>query len=221
LRWRPKTELSIVITQMSRANTKKPVSRTRSRSPSAKGREPRFGREAWLGAARSALIEDGVGGLEVGKLARKLRATRGSFYWFFESRDELMDCVITDWEVTNTAKFRSLLRDSGANGEAEFQALCDMWVSESGYSPQWDAAMREWARISPRVEAVVRRVDDLRITIIQRIFNDMGYDEPEAFVRARTTYFHQVGYYTLGVRESREQRLNLLPIYVRILTGNS
>jgi hypothetical protein len=50
---------------------------------------------------------------------------------------------------------------------------------------------------------------------------DLGYDETESFVRARTTYFHQVGYYTLGVRESREQRLKLLPLYTRILTGYS
>ena len=116
--------------------------------------------------------------------------------------------------------FKSTVRDRGANGMAEFQALCDMWVNEAGYDPQWDAAIREWARISPRVATLVRRVDDLRIEIIQRIFHDMGYGEPEAFVRARTTYFHQVGYYTLGVRESREQRLKLLPIYIRILTGH-
>jgi hypothetical protein len=30
-----------------------------------------------------------------------------------------------------------------------------------------------------------------------------------------------VGYYTLGVRETREQRLKLLPLYVRIFTGHS
>jgi AcrR family transcriptional regulator len=210
-----------VATRMNVARRKIAVARKRVSGPKAKGRAPRFGREAWLGAAKSALIDEGLGGLEVGKLARKLRATRGSFYWFFESRDELLDCLITDWEETNTAKFRSVLRDSGSNGKAEFQALCDMWVSESGYSPQWDAAMREWARIEPRVEAVVHRVDDLRIELIQQIFKDMGYEEPEAFVRARTTYFHQVGYYTLGVRESREQRLRLLPIYIRILTGQT
>ena len=49
----------------------------------------------------------------------------------------------------------------------------------------------------------------------------MGYQDPEAFVRARTTYFHQVGYYILGVRESRDLRLKLMPIYIRILTGQS
>lgn len=183
-------------------------------------RKAPLGREAWLKAAKSAFIQEGIGGVEVGKLARKLRATRGGFYWFFKSRKELLNCLLTDWEESNTAVFKSVLRNSGANGPEEFKALCDIWVNESNYSPQWDAAMREWARISPRTEAIVRRVDDLRIQIIQGIFQDMGYAEPEAFVRARTTYFHQVGYYTLGVRESREQRLRLLPIYIRILTGH-
>jgi len=186
----------------------------------AKGRKTTLGREAWLKAAKSALIREGIGGVEVGKLARKLHATRGGFYWFFTSRKQLLDHLLADWEETNTAKFKAIVGDRGANGSAEFQALVDMWVNEDGYNPQWDAAIREWARISPRVATVVRRVDDVRIEIIQRIFRDMGYGEPEAFVRARTTYFHQVGYYTLGVQESREQRLTLAPIYVRILTGH-
>jgi AcrR family transcriptional regulator len=182
-------------------------------------RKAPLGRDAWLKAAKVALIEEGIGGVEIGKLARKLRATRGGFYWFFESREQLLECLLEDWEENNTAVFKSLLRESGANGIAEFKQLCDIWVNESGYSPQWDAAMREWARISSSAEAVVRRVDELRIEIIQRIFKDMGFGESEAFVRARTTYFHQVGYYTLGVRETRERRMKLAPLYIEILTG--
>jgi AcrR family transcriptional regulator len=185
----------------------------------SKGRKAPLGREAWLKAAKSALILEGIGGVEVGKIARKLRATRGGFYWFFTSRKQLLDRLLADWEENNNAAFKSLLRDRGANGAAEFKALVDMWVNEDGYSPQWDAAVREWARISARVATVVRRIDDERIEIIQRIFHDMGYEEPEALVRARTTYFHQVGYYTLGVRETREQRLALLATYTRVLTG--
>jgi hypothetical protein len=39
-------------------------------------------------------------------------------------------------------------------------------------------------------------------------FSRLG--EPEAFVRARITYFHQVGYYAMRISESRRQRLALL-----------
>jgi AcrR family transcriptional regulator len=194
-------------------------SKPRTALKRVKSRKTPLGREAWLNAARSALIHEGIGGVEVGKLARKLHATRGGFYWFFTSRKQLLDHLLAEWEEANTAVFKSIVRDPGVNGAAEFKALCDMWVNESGYNPQWDAAVREWARISPRVATVVRRIDDVRIEIIRRIFHDMGCEEPEAFVRARVTYFHQVGYYTLGVRESREQRVMLLPIYTRVLTG--
>ena len=51
-----------------------------SRPPS---RKAPLGREAWLKAAKAALIREGIGGVEIGKLARKLRATRGGFYCVF------------------------------------------------------------------------------------------------------------------------------------------
>jgi AcrR family transcriptional regulator len=190
----------------------------RPNAPSAKGRKKHLGRDAWLTAARSALIREGIGGVEVGKLARKLRATRGGFYWFFSSRKELLDAILADWEATNSAPFRAIGRDEGTDGAAEFRTLFDIWLREKSYSPQWDAAVREWARIAPHVTTVVRRVDEARIAIIERIFEDMGYEGDEALVRARTTYFHQVGYYTLGVHESLEERLKFAPLYVRLLT---
>ena len=54
---------------------------------------------------------------------------------------------------------------------------------------------------------------------IESIFHNMGYAGREAHVCARVTYYHQVGYYALGVRESRQQRLQLPPFYTRMLTG--
>lgn len=178
-----------------------------------------LGRNAWILAAREALIRDGIRAVEVGKLARRLKVTRGGFYWFFNSRKELLDELLADWERTNTEAFKAVLRDPGHNGVAEFQALVDMWIAESGYSPAWDAAIRDWARVAPKVATVVRRVDEERIDILKRIFLDMDYPEEEAFIRARVTYFHQVGYYALGLKESREQRRRLLPLYIRTLTG--
>ena len=47
----------------------------------------------------------------------------------------------------------------------------------------------------------------------------MGYHGLEALMRARITYYHQVGYYALGVRESRKTRRQLLPYYAKVLTG--
>src|SRR5882762_1086720 len=93
---------------------------------SGRGSDPHkdpIGRQGWLDAARNALIREGIAGVKVGKIARRLKVTRGGFYWFFDSHKQLLDELLLDWEKRNTAGFESVLRKSGRNGMAEFQAL--------------------------------------------------------------------------------------------------
>lgn len=194
-------------------STPEPKSRSRA------ARKPPLGRDAWLQAARDALIREGISAVEVGRLARKLKVTRGGFYWFFDSRKQLLDELLADWERTNSAAFKAVLRREPRDGRAEFQAVVDIWLHEAAYSAAWDSAIRDWARVSTKVAKAVRRVDDERIDMLTQVFRDLGYRDDEAFVRARVTYFHQVGYYALGLQESPDQRLRLTPLYVRVLTG--
>jgi AcrR family transcriptional regulator len=195
----------------SRARASSRVSRRDRRSP--------LGREAWLRAAREALVREGIRGVEVGRLARKLKATRGGFYWFFRSVQQLRDELLSDWERTNSAPFKAVLEGPGPKGMAEFMKIVSIYIDEAGYSPAWDSAVRDWARVTPQVAAVVRRVDDYRIDLLARLFRDLDYKADEAFVRARVMYFHQVGYYAMGVRETRADRLRLSPMYTRVLAG--
>jgi AcrR family transcriptional regulator len=178
-----------------------------------------LGRENWLQAARAALIAGGVDAVKVDRLARRLRMTRGSFYWHFDSRADLLRELLRHWEATNTAAFQRLLKAGNSNGVTEFLAVVDLWMAETDFSPAFDTAVRDWARVSREARAAVRRVDAERIGVLHRIFLDLGFPDPEAFVRARITYFHQIGYYTLDVRESPEERQALVPVYVRILAG--
>jgi len=195
------------------------------RQPAArpKGRRPaknvHLSREDWLAAARAVLIAEGKDAVKVERLAKILKVTRGGFYWHFRDRDDLLNALLESWERETTAAFQSTLEQDHPNGMGEFLALINMWVEEKKYSPAYDTAVRDWARTSNRVAVAVKRVDDKRISILKRIFRDLGYDDQMAFVRARVSYFHQVGYYTLGVDESEHERRLLVPLYVAILSG--
>lgn len=191
----------------------------RTRPTRPRTRRPPLGREAWLNAARAALIEEGTAGVEVNKLARRLGVSRGGFYWFFDNRQQLLEELLGYWVRTSNAQFAGILDRTGRNGAREFQSLVELWIGESAYDPRWDGAVRDWARTSAKVLEAVQLVDAQRIAIIEDIFIDLGYQGMEAHIRARITYYHQVGYYALGIRESRRQRLKLLPSYIRVLTG--
>jgi AcrR family transcriptional regulator len=181
-------------------------------------RQP-LGREVWLNTARQALIEEGTAGVEINKLATRLGATRGGFYWFFKNRKQLLDELLAYWAETSTVLFERILHAHGRNGMREYLALTRLWIDEKEYDPKWDAAVRDWARTSLPVSKVVQAVDEKRIAIIEQICLDLGYKGLDAHVRARVTYYHQVGYYATGVRETRKQRMELIPYYRKVLTG--
>jgi AcrR family transcriptional regulator len=178
-----------------------------------------LGREAWLNTARQALIDEGTAGVEINKLAKRLGVSRGGFYWFFTNREQLLDELLAYWVQTSTAVFERILQASGRNGVQEFQAIIDLWIDENEYDPKWDGAVRDWARTSAAVLKAVQSVDEKRIAVLEQVFLDLGFKGKDAHVRARITYYHQVGYYALGIRESRKQRLDLIPFYTKVLTG--
>jgi AcrR family transcriptional regulator len=193
--------------------------RTGSRRRRTRRTREVLARQDWVDAARAALIKSGIGAVRIMPLAKTLGVTRGGFYWHFTGRKDLLDALLDDWERTNTASFEKILNRERRDGRAEFKALVDLWIDEREYSPAWDSALRNWATLSKQAAAVVRRVDESRIGIIREIFLHLGYKDPEALVRARIVYFHQVGYYTLALGETRAQREALLPVYTEALLG--
>jgi AcrR family transcriptional regulator len=178
-----------------------------------------LGRRSWLDTARQALIEEGTAGVEINKLAKRLGSSRSSFYWFFEDRAELLEELLTLWRQAGTVPFEKILQLPGRTGMDKFLAITNLWIDENEYQPNWDGAIRDWARTSEAVRKVVHEVDQKRIAVLRQIFIDIGYRGKDAHVRARVMYYHQVGYYAMGVQESRRERRALIPYYRRALSG--
>jgi AcrR family transcriptional regulator len=189
----------------------------RSEPSAARQSHPRLGAEDWLEAARNALITGGIGAVKVEPLAASLGVTVGSFYWPFRNRPALLSKLLAHWRSANSA---AMVRASSAGAaEARFEAFLNVWITEEDYSPAYDAAVRDWARTSDEVRGAVQAVDTFRISLLQRIFADLGYDRDRAEIRARIAYFHQVGFYALDLRDDEQTRLRLRPLYVEALRG--
>src|SRR3954466_3815006 len=54
-------------------------------------------RERWEQAALDALERGGLAAVAVEPLARELGVTKGSFYWHFDNRQELIDAALALW----------------------------------------------------------------------------------------------------------------------------
>lgn len=184
-----------------------------------RGEKGRLSKAEWISSARAALIRSGIDGVKVDLLARSLRVTRGSFYWHFGSRSELLVALMRAWSRDNTSPFLKVLEANGANPALQYRNYVEIWLRASEFDPAYDSAVRDWARTSAAVTALVEKSDAARMNVLRRIFRSMGYGDAEAEVRSRITYFHQVGYYAMRIREPTRTRRRLLPIYFKVLAG--
>jgi AcrR family transcriptional regulator len=176
-------------------------------------------RDDWIVGARKLLVRSGIAAVRIEPLARKLKVTPGSFYWHFSGREDLYDALLDDWYSSNTAPLRLAIENAGPDPERQYWAFFGVWVLELGFDPAYDRAVRDWGKTSRKVALRVQGVDADVIALLTGIFERFGYRGLEATMRARVTYYHQVGYYALGVKEEREGRLALAPYYAEILTG--
>ena len=178
-------------------------------------------REDWLNVALDVLVSEGVEQVKVLGLAERLSVSRSSFYWYFKSRQHLLDELLEVWEQTNTG---AILAQAEAPAETITEAVCNLFrcfVDIDLYNHQLDFAVREWARRSGHVRGVIDSSDARRVTAIRLMFKRHGYPEQEAEVRARVLYFMQIGYYTLEIHEPLEERLGFVPEYLHAFTGRA
>ena len=182
------------------------------------GAAERLSRADWIAAARRALVEGGGAEVKGDRLAARIPVTRGSFYWHFKSRAELLDALLDAWRHANVEPFLRV-EEGGAPPLDRLKRFFALWLGDGAFDPDLDSAMREWARGSRRVAALVREADTTRTDVLRRIFEGLGYAAGEAEVRARVAYYHQVGYYALGIVESRSAREALFPTYFKVLSG--
>ena len=181
----------------------------------------RGSREVWLDAALAALLESGVEGVKVQPLANRLNLSRTSFYWFFKDRAAILEALLDQWDVTNTA---ALTDGCDAYAETVAEAvlnLISVFLDESRFEPRFEMAIRSWAHQSDAVTERVLRTDALRLSAIRAMFVRFDFSEDEADVRARTVYLVQIGYISLQTRETLAARMARIPAYVKTFSGQS
>ena len=188
---------------------------------SAKTSGWRGSREAWLAAAKQALLETGLEAVKIQPLAARLNISRTSFYWFFKDRPALLDALLEDWEAKNTGAFVTAC-DAYAETVAEgILNLIVVFNDEAVFEPRLDLAVRGWAHRSEAVTARVNAADERRLAAIREMFERFGYADDEADVRARTVYLVQIGYIAMQVQEDPVARMSRVKRYVEIFSGRS
>jgi len=183
------------------------------------GRTPKNTASDWIEAGQRMLVDEGIAGLKVDRLASRLGVSRGGFYHHFEDRDAFLDRLVGHWEATCRFLPNAPPPARPAEAIAWFDGAITRLIGSDGYDYHFDLAVREWARADTRTGWAVERADRDRIETLQKFFEAIGYRGEHAATRARVFYYHQIGYYAIGVRQSIPERRRSAELYIAILCG--
>ncbi len=185
-------------------------------SPRAR-QSQRLDRQDWVSAALRTLHEEGVDQVRVERLAKALGVTKGSFYWHFRDRQDLLDKMLAYWfeRMTQTV-FDVANRFRGEPQERLLAVLEDITGHDrAGY----DLAVRAWARNDASAAAAVRDIDQRRCDFLVQLFRDIGFDDDEAALRGRITYCFVLGEAMAFNRQGRDEALHTIRRKVALLVS--
>jgi AcrR family transcriptional regulator len=173
----------------------------------------------WLEAAYDLLLESGIDAVRILPLAKTLKLSRTSFYWFFRDREALLNALLQLWRNKNTGNF---LNRANAHAESIVEAILnvsDCWFDAKLFDSRLEFAIRSWALQSEAVQTQVKKADAQRLAALADLFRRFGYDEMSADVRSRTIYLLQIGYISLQTSETLKLRMSRMAKYIEVFTG--
>lgn len=154
----------------------------------------RLSRQDWVAAGIAAVTEGGIDALAVEPLAARMGTTKGSFYWHFADRAELVGAVLEVWEQLATAAVvEELGRITGAR--ERLRALLEV-VFRDADEDRFEHALHT-AAARPEVAAVLARVTATRLSFLTDLFLALGLPRARAHDRARIAYAAYLGHLQL------------------------
>lgn len=142
----------------------------------------RLTREDWGAAALEAIASGGgIAAVAVEPLASRLGTTKGSFYWHFGSRAELVEAALALWEQRGTVDVIRAVEAGGGSGGDRLRALFEHSFQAAALGGA-DMALLSHTDL-PMVRRAVDRVTKQRVDYLARLLQSAGL--PPAVARRR------------------------------------
>ena len=150
--------------------------------PEKKKKTRRISKAQWLDMALEVLETDGVAGVRIEILAKRLEISKSGFYWHFKNRDHLLKDMLDYWthELTEVAtenpQLLTLKPKSRLIKTAEMILEHDL--------TRYEIPIRQWALQDAVAARAVRKVNRIRLDYIGGAFSELGFTGDDLDMRA-------------------------------------
>ncbi|WP_188860453.1 TetR/AcrR family transcriptional regulator [Marinobacterium nitratireducens] len=148
----------------------------------------KLSRHQWITEAFAVLAEAGVDGIKIEGLAKRLRVTKGGFYWHFRNREDLLLHMLEQWRVGRIETIHEQTRDEDHAADT-LKYLIRLYTDSTNLRGNAiELAVRDWARSDSRAAEAVEAVDRERLDCVSSLFAQLDLSPDDAYSRAYLFY---------------------------------
>jgi len=177
----------------------------------------------WVASATEVLVDEGVDNVRVDVIAKTLGVTRGSFYWHFKDREDLLQQMLEAWRLAATEQIIERFDRRRDDPTALVRDLLSLPFRgrAAERAARVELAIRDWARRDPLARSALDDVDSRRLGYIAQCFSALGFDIGEARARAFILYGYEVAESLLPRQGNDAQKRERSALIERLLLAKT
>lgn len=166
-------------------------------------------------------MDRGIDHVRIDVLAIQLGVTRGSFYWHFRDREDLLRRVLQTWSERTTEQLTRRLEQSKGDALEQLRDVISLPFRgrSAARAARIELAIRAWARRDAMARQAVDAADATRIAYHEQVLQALGLPPEQAKLRAFLVYCCEVAESLLhgqGSAEERSARRTLLEQLIQL-----
>lgn len=173
-------------------------------------------REDWISGAWDMLGENGLEGVRVEPLARRLGVTKGSFYWHFKGRQQLVEALLDRWFSIWDDQMSPAMEEAADPAE-RIWALFESVVGR--VTRGQTVSLRMLSHSDPDVARRIEERDGQRLAFLMAQLVEIGFSADEARVRGQVYQTIMTGEYLRSGGLPLEERIARARSYHLMLSG--
>ena len=177
----------------------------------------RITKAQWLDMALEVLETDGVAGVRIEILAKRLEISKSGFYWHFKNRDHLLKDMLDYWthELTEvlTTNPEMLALDPKRRLARTAELILEYDLT------RYEIPIRQWALQDAVAARAVRKVNRIRLDYIGGAFSELGFTGDDLDMRAMLFTCYHTWEAPMFREISRKRRRELIAKRMELLTS--
>jgi AcrR family transcriptional regulator len=177
----------------------------------------RITKAQWLDMGLELLESDGVAGVRVEVLAKRLGISKSGFYWHFKNRDDLLKDMLDYWTheltevLTTNPEMLALEPKHRLARTAEMILEYDL--------TRYEIPIRQWALQDALAARAVRKVNRIRLDYIGGAFSELGFTGDDLDMRTMLFTCYHTWEAPMFREVSRKRRRELIAKRMKLLTS--